>query len=109
MPSPRTQACLALVVGAAATLGCATMLRGYAETQSRAVTHPPPESATWSDAEWGGHYALHGDFGSLTTDNLSTNAIPWKLINALPDVVPEPFYADGQHGWQPVPNEPLRR
>jgi mono/diheme cytochrome c family protein len=85
------------------------MLRGYAATESPEVLHPPAESSGWSDAAWGGYYLLHGDFGSLTTDNLSTNAIPWKLINALPDVVPEPFYGDGRHGWKPVHDEPLRR
>jgi mono/diheme cytochrome c family protein len=100
--------CLA-IAAAVATLGCAKMLRGYAATESPEVAHPPPESAQWSAPAWGGYYALHADFGSLTTDNLATNAVPWKLVASLPDVVPEPFYADGRYGWQPVPGEPLRR
>jgi mono/diheme cytochrome c family protein len=85
------------------------MLRGYADTQAPEVQHPPAESRAWSPAAWGGLYVLHGDFGSLTTDNLSTNAVPWKLVQALPDVVPEPFFAGGEYGWQPSPAEPLRR
>jgi mono/diheme cytochrome c family protein len=109
MPRPSLLACLALAVAAATTPGCAKMLRGYAATESDAVRLPPPGSAQWSDAEWGGFYVLYGDFGSLTTDNLATNAVPWKLVTSMPDVVPEPFFAGGRFGWRPAPGEPLRR
>jgi mono/diheme cytochrome c family protein len=85
------------------------MLRGYAAAESTMVQRPPPDARGWSDAAWGGYLALYGDFGSITTDNLATNALPWKLINALAEVVPEPFFGDGRWGWEPVREEPLRR
>ncbi len=94
------------------TLGCSALseaMRGYAATPSDLVVSPPADSSRWSDAEWGAFYVLHGDFGTLTTDNLQTNALPWKLVRVLSDVVPEPFFADGQRGWTAVPDQPLRR
>jgi mono/diheme cytochrome c family protein len=105
----RVLSCVLLLALSLAPVGCAKMLRGYAATESVEVKNPPPESRGWSDATWGGYYALYADFGCLTTDNLATNALPWKLVNALPDVVPEPFYGDARYGWQPVAGETLRR
>ena len=59
--------------------GCA-FLRGYAEGQSdtmASIEKRPPAESTLAAAQF-----LFEDFGSLNTDTLNTNAIPWKVAVA---------------------------
>lgn len=99
---------LAAASVATAPGGCKTF-RGYAETEADAVLHPPADFKTWSPERQGGYLVVQSDFGSLTTDNLELNAIPWKLFFALVDVVPEAFYGTTRHAWQKREGDPLRR
>ncbi|MBF5045602.1 hypothetical protein FGE12_24555 [Aggregicoccus sp. 17bor-14] len=73
------------------------------------VEAPPPGADAWTPAQRGGFYALYGDFGNLSTDNLRSVALPWKLVGVLADLVPEPFFSQGQHEWVARFEEPLRR
>jgi hypothetical protein len=100
-------AAAAALAGAAGCRSLGRAWRGYAEAESQAV--PPRGSAAWNDAEWGAFYALHGDFGALTTDNLGFGAAPWKLLVALAEVAPSPFYGEGATPWRKVDGQPLRR
>jgi mono/diheme cytochrome c family protein len=102
---------LALSVPLAAG-GCRTLgesVRGYAAGTADLVEAPPPGTEAWTAAQWGGFYALYGDFGNLNTDNLRSVALPWKLVPVLADLVPEAFFAQGQHEWVARFEEPLRR
>ena len=86
--------------------GCAA-LRGYAT--ARTAAQPNLQSAHWSEAQWGLFAVQHGDFGMLSTDNLTNNAVPYKLLRVLPDVVPEAFFAVESAPWRPNRSAPLAR
>ena len=100
---PSHVALLALLLGGLpACQSLSEALRGKTNTPSAALLSPPAAAAHWSDADWGAYLALWGDFGTLTTDNLRLGAVPWKVLMALPEVVPEPFYGSGPRTGQPL-------
>ena len=59
--------------------GC-NFLRGYAEGPS--TSFAPYESRSLAASERGAARFLFDDFGSINTDTLETNAVPWKLVAA---------------------------
>jgi mono/diheme cytochrome c family protein len=70
---------VAMVVAMMGLAGC-DFLRGYAEGPS--TSFAPYEGLTLTTAERGAARLLFDDFGSINTDTLETNAVPWKLVAA---------------------------
>lgn len=73
---------LLLAVLAPLQQGCGVLdfARGYTTTSSRSL--PAALQSAGSPAEVGAARFLHDDFGSLNTDAMETNAVPWKLVAA---------------------------
>ena len=68
------------IVGSTLGLSGCNFLRGYAEGPS--TSFAPYRSGALPASERGAARLLFDDFGSINTDTLETNAVPWKLVAA---------------------------
>jgi mono/diheme cytochrome c family protein len=90
---------LVAMLGSTLPLAGCNFLRGYAEGPS--TSFAPYESRSLSASERGAARLLFDDFGSINTDTLETNAVPWKLVAAA--------LVSQKHPREPPTQERLRR